>query len=92
LTPFEVRTDKDEGFVATSSLAGGRLSTNLMDTPVAYTVITREFMDAVGITDLDSAMQWMPNVVSSVNAQGTNMNLWSAPRYGQCSRFRGWFH
>src|SRR5882724_2126114 len=79
LTPFEVSTAKDEGFVATSSLAGGRLATDMNDTPVAYTVITRDFIDALGITDLDHAMQWMPNVVSSVNAQGTNNDISGQP-------------
>ncbi|MGH7944475.1 MAG: secretin and TonB N-terminal domain-containing protein, partial [Opitutaceae bacterium] len=39
LSPFEVQTDRDTGFAATSSLAGGRLATELRDTPVAYSVI-----------------------------------------------------
>lgn len=39
LTPFTVNTDKDTGFAATSALAGGRLATDLRDTPVAYSVI-----------------------------------------------------
>ena len=41
LSPFEVRTDLDTGFVATTSLAGGRLAGRLQDTPVAYSVLTR---------------------------------------------------
>ena len=49
LTPFEVRDDKDTGFAASSSLAGARLSTPLKDTPVAYSVITAEFLDAFNI-------------------------------------------
>ena len=35
LSPFTVTTDRDVGFVAASSLAGGRLATDLADTPVA---------------------------------------------------------
>ena len=35
LSPFEVNTSRDEGFVASSALAGGRLNTDLKDTPVA---------------------------------------------------------
>jgi outer membrane receptor protein involved in Fe transport len=58
LSPFEVRTDKDEGFVATSSLAGGRLATDLRDTPAAYSVITREFIDALDLIDLQSVAEW----------------------------------
>ncbi len=58
LSPFEVRTDKDVGFVATSSLAGGRLATDLRDTPAAYSVVTREFIDALDLIDLQSAADW----------------------------------
>src|SRR5262245_46590553 len=45
LTPFTVSTDKDTGFAATSALAGGRLASDLRDTPVAYSVINRDFID-----------------------------------------------
>ena len=41
LSPFTVSTDKDVGFVATSSLAGGRLAGNLADTPAAASAATR---------------------------------------------------
>ena len=58
LSPFEVRTDRDVGFVAASSLAGGRLASDLKDTPVAYSVLTREFIDALGLDDLSKAIEW----------------------------------
>ena len=61
LSPFEVNTSRDEGFVATSALAGGRLNTALKDTPVAYSVLTKEFLDAFNITDLTQAMEWSVN-------------------------------
>ena len=63
LSPFEVNTSRDDGFVATSALAGGRLNTELKDTPVAYSVLTKEFMDAFNITDLMQAMEWSVNTV-----------------------------
>ena len=44
LTPFNVSAEKDVGFVAASSLAGGRIATALKDTPVAYSVVTAEFL------------------------------------------------
>jgi outer membrane receptor for ferric coprogen and ferric-rhodotorulic acid len=52
LSPFEVRTDVDQGFVASSSLAGGRLATDLKDTPVAYSVLTRDVMDVLNLNSL----------------------------------------
>ena len=58
LSPFEVSTERDTGFVAASALAGGRLASELRDTPVAYSVITRDFIDALNLTDLQSAADW----------------------------------
>ena len=55
LTPFTVSAEKDVGFVAASSLAGGRIATALKDTPVAYSVVTAEFLEAFNLTDVAEA-------------------------------------
>ncbi|MSU50712.1 MAG: hypothetical protein EXS37_16765 [Opitutus sp.] len=65
LSPFEVNTSRDVGFVAARSLAGGRLASDLKDTAVAYSVLTREFLDAVAITDLAEATKWTVNTSST---------------------------
>ncbi|MBI5689858.1 MAG: TonB-dependent receptor [Verrucomicrobia bacterium] len=65
LSPFTVNTDRDTGFVAASSLAGGRLATDLADTPAAYSVLTREFIDALDITNLVQAIEWTVNTNAS---------------------------
>lgn len=70
LSPFQVTTDRDTGFVAASSLAGGRLATDLKDTPVAYSVITRDFIDALQITNAFEAAAWSPNTVISIASNG----------------------
>lgn len=64
LSPFVVSTEDDDGFVAANSLAGGRLSSSLKDTPAAYSVQTREFIDALDITDLEEAIEWTVNATS----------------------------
>jgi outer membrane receptor for ferric coprogen and ferric-rhodotorulic acid len=61
LDPFTVNADSDVGFVASTSLAGGRMATALKDTPIAYSVVTKEFLDAFNITDVTEATQWTPN-------------------------------
>ncbi len=58
LSPFEIRTDKDTGFIATSALTGGRLATDLRDTPIAYSIVTKDFISALGITDIGEAALW----------------------------------
>jgi len=61
MTPFTVHADKDVGFVAASSLAGGRMSTSLKDTPAAYSVLTSEFLEAFNLTDVTAAAAWTVN-------------------------------
>ena len=43
LSPFVVSAEQDVGFVAASSLAGGRIGTARKDTTVAYAVLTASF-------------------------------------------------
>ncbi len=68
LTPFEVSTDKDTGYVAASSLAGGRADTPLKLTPASISVMTKEFMDDLNITNVAEAMGWTVNVETRTQA------------------------
>ena len=61
LSPFTVNADSDVGYVATSSLAGSRLNTNLKDTAASLSVLTKEFMDDIGATSVADAMAWSTN-------------------------------
>lgn len=73
LDAFTVSTARDVGFVAKESLAGGRMNNDLADTPVAYSVQTREFLDALNLSDLIEAQQWAPNVVATPDDGGDSM-------------------
>jgi outer membrane receptor protein involved in Fe transport len=75
LSPFSVATERDTGFVAASSLAGGRLATDLNDTPVAYSVLTREFIEALNITSLEQAIDWTVNTNSSNDNGSVELGL-----------------
>jgi outer membrane receptor for ferric coprogen and ferric-rhodotorulic acid len=63
LNPFEVNTSKDTGYAAGSSLAGGRADTPLRLTPASISVMTREFMDDLNLTSLESASNWATSVM-----------------------------
>jgi len=80
LSPFEVNTDRDTGFAAASSLAGGRLATDLRDTPVAYSVITRDFIDALNLIDLQSAAEWTTSSTVAVD-NGQQLFFFSPIQY-----------
>ncbi|MEO6567309.1 MAG: TonB-dependent receptor plug domain-containing protein, partial [Opitutaceae bacterium] len=61
LTPFEVSTDKDRGYAAGNTLAGGRVDTPLALTPSSISIMTKEFLDDFAITDSNAALQWSMN-------------------------------
>ena len=75
LSPFTVSTDKDVGFVAASSVSGGRTASDLSDTPIAYTVQTQEFLNALNITSLDDAFEWSPNSSKYMDNQQAGVAL-----------------
>jgi outer membrane receptor protein involved in Fe transport len=63
LSAFEVSTDRDVGYTASSALAGGRIDSLLKETPSAITVLTAEFLDDIAATSIGSAAEWAPNSI-----------------------------
>jgi outer membrane receptor protein involved in Fe transport len=61
LSPFEVAGTKDNGYAATSSLAGSRLNTKLRDVASAISVVTPEFLKDTGATDLQHILVYQTN-------------------------------
>ncbi len=61
LSPFEVTGDEDVGYMATASLAGSRLNTELRDIAAAVQAITPEFMKDIGATDLQKLLVYTTN-------------------------------
>jgi outer membrane receptor protein involved in Fe transport len=61
MSPFTVNTEKDDGYVATNSLIGGRMNTQLLMTPGEVTVLTKEFLDDIMSTDYMDAAAWLPS-------------------------------
>jgi len=52
------------------------MATDLKDTPLAYSVITKEFLDALAIKDTETAMDWAVNSYQSRgDAQDRIQNL-----------------
>ena len=63
LDKFTVNTAKDNGYIATDSLAGGRAATPIKLTPSTMSSLTRTFIDDLGLTNVRDALKWSPNVV-----------------------------
>ena len=61
LSRFEVNSARDHGYVATSTMAGSRLNSDLWDTPASISVFTAEFLEDAGLLDVRSALVYMLN-------------------------------
>lgn len=62
LSPFVISAGTETGWVATETLAGTRLRTDLKDVANQVETLTREFMLDLGLTNLDQAMIYSINV------------------------------
>jgi hypothetical protein len=88
LTPFEVSSDKDNGYAATETLAGTRMRTNLRDVGASLTILTPEFLRDLGVNSFDQALLYTPSVDSSEGdntdanrAGGTQMRFGTGQSY-----------
>lgn len=61
LSPFTVNTAKDVGYIASDSLVGGRLSTELLKTPSDISVLTHDFLSDIGATNYQDASAYLTN-------------------------------
>jgi outer membrane receptor protein involved in Fe transport len=74
LSPFEVSTKKDVGYLAGNTLAGSRLNTSLMDTGAAISVLTPEFLKDIGATNMRDVILFQNNAVPDVGDAAGNVN------------------
>jgi outer membrane receptor protein involved in Fe transport len=59
LSPFTVDASNDTGYRATSTLAGTRLNTALRDIAASVTVVTEDFMNDIGATDMEGILTYL---------------------------------
>ena len=74
LSPFNVSEEDNVGYLARSSLAGTRLNTPLRDIAATVSVITQEFLDDTGSTDLQELLVYTAG--TEISGIGGN---WSNP-------------
>lgn len=70
LSPFEVNASGDMGYVASQTLAGTRLATDLWRVGSQVTIMTPEFLEDIAATSLDEANLYSLNVESSLESVG----------------------
>ncbi len=92
LSPFEVTASSDTGYVATDTLAGTRIRSDLKDIGSAISVVTKDLMNDIGATDATTLLQYTTNTEvggtrgvfsglnGATNEQGTLINPVSSQR------------
>lgn len=73
LSPFVVTSDSDKGYVATSSLAGSRVNTQLKDIASQIDVMTPEFLNDISAVSIEDAVAFSTNNAPSAE-QSTGAN------------------
>jgi outer membrane receptor for monomeric catechols len=69
LSPFEVVTERDYGYQATSTVSGTRTNELLRDMPMSVTVLNKQFLEDIAATDPAAIFNFGLNV-ESINASG----------------------
>lgn len=72
MSPFEVVSEQDKGYLASSAQSGTRLRTDLRDIASSISVITKDFMDDVGATGLEGLLIY--TLGTEVNGVGGNFS------------------
>lgn len=90
LSPFTVESSDDSGYRASNTLAGGRLKTQLKDIGSSVEVVTKDFLNDIGATDIQEILQYTTSgevggeqgnfVGSSSNATNGDINNTGARR------------
>lgn len=74
LSPFEVDGSGNQGYLAASTLAGSRLNTQLKDVASAISVVTPEFLDDTGVTNVAELLVY----TTSTEAAGLQGNYFGS--------------
>jgi hypothetical protein len=72
LSAFEVNTDKDDGFSATNAGTATKLGLDMKEMAAPYSVMTGEFLAALGLTNVQDAILWSTNGSPVIDGQGAD--------------------
>lgn len=76
LSPFEVDASSDSGYRATTTIAGSRLNTQLKDVAASVSVLTNEFLDDLGATNVEEALAFVANAETGQTFEGGTNASW----------------
>lgn len=83
LNPFSVQEDETVGYQATTTLAGTRIKTDLRDIAASISVLTQEFIEDTGSTNIQDLLVY----AVGMEVDGINGNFTSATETGNFGTF-----
>ncbi len=63
LSPFEVETTGDKGYYASNAISGSRINVPIQDMPLTIEVVTSEFIEDTGATDLRDSLKYSAGIL-----------------------------
>lgn len=63
LSPFEVSTESDDRYYASNAISGSRLDVRIQDMPLTLEVLTSEFVEDTGSSDLRDSLRYSAGIV-----------------------------
>lgn len=81
LTPFEVNTSQDVGYMANSTLGGSRTNTEIKDIANPLDIFTAELMEDLAVQDIQDLTSLAngvePNGAGGYNSNGQEVSVWN---------------
>lgn len=78
LSPFEVRSEVNRGYVASESLTGTRVATLIKDLPFSVSVMTSEFFDDFALFELNENVAYVSSFTGLDQGGGFNLRGFNA--------------
>ena len=72
LSPFEVQSTESRGYKVTDTLAGSRLRADVEDIGAAITLISKDYLEDLAITNLQDLASFLPSTEPVTTQIGTN--------------------
>ena len=77
LSPFEIDESTDSGYFASNAISGTRVSAEIQDIPLSIEVLTSEFIEDTGSTDLRESLRYSAGVLLQSQNDALNADSFS---------------
>jgi iron complex outermembrane recepter protein len=88
LSPFEVRTEKDYGYLATNTLSGTRINTQVKDVGSQISIFNKDFINDIGATNVEELMGYAIGAQRDFQQEGSETNANQSGLKSNVSSFR----